>query len=240
MDGTDQVWNVEVLKKVLANAEQGATEDQLFMGVAATIDPLPNFSRDDAAAMLLKAAQGGQPRAQRFIGLGLYENAKCSEEEKGKWEPWLRAAARAGDNVARVELASIITRNDLPSADAIKEAKLLLEAAIASDDPYAVKHAVAYFAASPIESLRNPALALTRTDFLLREETVGDPATHEVIAAANAANGKFDAALKSQQRALEKANRLHWDTSLMTERLVRYQSHELWTGDLFELPSGGP
>jgi TonB family protein len=237
MDTTDGVWNIESLKKVRANAELGVPDHQFFMGLAGSIDPLPGFSSDDAATMLLKAAQGGQRKAQRLVAERLRANEKCLEQEKGKWERWLRASVRGGDNIARVQLASAMLEMQPLTPERLSESKSLLETAAESTEPYAVKHALAVLAASPIDEVRNPALAVKRAEFLRNEESVSDPASHEVIAAANAATGKFAAAVTSEKRALEKAKRLHWDTSLMSERLARYQNGQTWTGDLFALPT---
>jgi hypothetical protein len=136
-----------------------------------------------------------------------------------------------------MQLASAMLERQPLTPEMLSESKSLLEAAAESSDAYAVKHAVALLAASPIEAVRNPALALKRADFLRREESVSDPVSHEVIAAANAVSGKFAAAVTSQKIALEKAQRLRWDTSLISERLAHYQNSQTWTGDLFALPA---
>ena len=237
MDGTSGVWNVESLKKMRANADLGVPENQFFMGLAGLIDPLPGFSSEDAASMLLKAAQGGQPKAQRLVAERLRTSEKCAEQEKGKWERWLRASVRGGDNIARVQLASAMLEREPLTPGDLSESQSLLVTAAESTEPYAVKHALALLAASPIDAVRNPALALKRAEFLRQEETVSDPVSHEVIAAANAASGQFDLAVVSQKRALEKAQRLRWDTALISERLARYQNNQTWTGDLFALPT---
>lgn len=223
------------MKKVRASAELGAPDFQLLMGLAGTMDPLPGFSREDGELMMLRAAKGGQPKAQRLIGLRMLREAKCAGQEDPRWEPWLRAAVRGGDSVAQVFLASTLLERAAGAAKTIREARSLLETAAESADTYAVKHAIAILSTSPIEAARNPALALQRSEILKAEEHAPDPSSYEIIAAAHAVNGRYDVAISNQKRALSKAKRLHWDITLMQARLTRYEKGELWTGDLFAL-----
>jgi hypothetical protein len=100
-----------------------------------------------------------------------------------------------------------------------------------------LKHAVALLAASPRESLRNGSLALEAANKLADTWLRGDPQAMEAVAAAYAVNGKFKDAASRQQKAIRLATRLHWNISLMTERLAAYRSGQHWTGDLFVLPA---
>jgi hypothetical protein len=59
-----------------------------------------------------------------------------------------------------------------------------------------------------------------------------DPTTLELEAAADAANGSFDSAVKAQQSAVEAATRLGWTTALLEKRLAAYMAGQPWFGDL--------
>jgi major membrane immunogen (membrane-anchored lipoprotein) len=58
----------------------------------------------------------------------------------------------------------------------------------------------------------------------------------EVVAAAHAASGEFREAAAQQRLAIQKAQKLDWDTRAMSERLSDYAGGKPWSGDLFASP----
>jgi hypothetical protein len=229
------LWSVGALRKVRDDCAAGDPNSQYFIGLAATLDSTLQISTPQAHQLLLAAAQGGQPKAQYWIGRRLAALASCVP--KAKMLPWLQQAAASGDGSAQLALA-IELLNDV-STDQIAQAKALLERAATSEAFYVRKHVAALMAASPTEGIRNPALALQVARKLAKDEIQSDPQMFEAMAVAYAANGNFSEAALTEVSAIKKAKALYWNTSLMAERLKAYQSSQPWFGDLFIVPSAG-
>ena len=56
----------------------------------------------------------------------------------------------------------------------------------------------------------------------------------EVLAAANAQDGKFADAISLQKRAIRGAQRFKWDTAPLQQRLAKYEARTAWTGNLLD------
>ncbi|TLY91810.1 MAG: TonB family protein [Gammaproteobacteria bacterium] len=242
MEGGGVLWDVGALKRIRETALTGDPGAQYQIGLAAMLDPSLGIPRTQAHALLVSAAQGGQRQAQYWAANRFMSAGRCSAVSKKL--TWLRAAAAAGEGAAQLALATDLLSGQ-HSAEQVAEARSLLEQAAQADSFYVRKHVTALMAASPLEQIRDPATALAVANKLSKDPIQSDPQMFEALAAADAVNGKFSSAGTKQWTAVKRAKELHWNTSLMEERLESYRNSKPWVGDLFSLPpvqggSSGP
>jgi len=227
----DSMWNMRAVKKVKAYADAGHPTAQYVIGAMAFADEAFRMPRQDAARMVVAAAQGGNVDAQYWVSnyLDRFENCR-----PGKAQPWLEIAARKGHEGARLMLADLLLRNPQPAE--VERARELLSGIARTTDAYILRHAVAFLAGSPQAGVRDPVLALKLARRISFSRSPVDPQMREAVALALAANGDMKAAARDQERAIKQAKKLYWNTSLMEERLQAYQQGKHWTGDLFVVP----
>lgn len=229
-------------------AEDGAPNAQLIYGLllngpfkeTGTTDASKNELNGHTAGLpwLVKAAQAGEPVAQYEVGYSLMKGDGCRRDAV-KGLKWLQMAAEQDEPNADITLAMRLLRGN-PSATDVTQAKGWLEraAALSEDDgiPNSSQDAklllAAILAATPAASLRDPARAL---QLLKRVHDVDeDPTPFDIRAAAQAAEGDFSGAVRSEQTALARAGQLGWDLSPLQQRLSLYQSSKPWYGSLLE------
>jgi TPR repeat protein len=223
------VWDTRALKGLRAASDRGEPEAFYALAVAATVDPAAGMPVTKARERLFGVAQGGYAPAQFWVARRFESLAACDLADRGS--PWLRQAAAQNDGPALVLTARNALRST-PSAQQVAEARGLLERALDSNDSYALKAAVAALATSPLEGLRNPTVTAGASRKLAKSALQADPQTIETVAAALAATGDFARATTEQQRAIDKARALAWNTRLMDERLAAYREGKPWRGDL--------
>ena len=219
-----------VFKAALPAAEAGDAGAQYVVGQAATLDSSLGITSAHAADLLVGAARAGNPQAQYWVAVQVRAAAACNPPASSSI--WLRHAADGGSASAQVLLAGDLL-SGTPAAAQISEARALLVRAAAADSYYARKHATALLAASPVGGVRDPGAAMTAANQLRAGDIQSDPQMFDVIAAAYAANGSFDAAVEQEEIAIRKAKALGWNTRLMKERLAAYRASHPWQGDLF-------
>jgi TonB family protein len=224
------LWSVSGIQRARESAAAGSPSAQYLIGLLGTLDPSLKIPVDDARKMLLASAQAGMPEAQYWIGSHLRNESYCSGTNK--MQPWLRQAAKSDLSTARIAFVREALAHP-ETASSIEELRTLVHATAGANDAYSVKHATALLIAPP---LADAALALTAAKKLADMDADYDPQVSEVIAAAHAANQDFRQAIRHQERALGTAEDLHWNVSVMRERLAAYQSSQTWSGDLFALP----
>jgi hypothetical protein len=105
----------------------------------------------------------------------------------------------------------------------------LLHEAANSEDPFAQVWATGLLATAPIAEIRDPAFALNRA---IAFQEAGDPDFTEVLAAAQAAGGRFEDAVRTETRALEEAKALRWNDQQLRQRLNSYKGGKPWVGYL--------
>jgi uncharacterized protein len=234
LQGGGALWNFKAVKSVRAAAEQNQPGAQYLVGALGMLDRSMSIPRDTAYELIVRAAQGGHIRAQRWVGRDLGEFGSCIEVDKSNL--WLQQAARGGESSAQVTLARRMLEA-APPPEKLAEVKSLIEAAARSEDPYAVKHAAALLATSTTSELRNGPLARQAAGKLSGTWAKYDPQAVEVSAAAYAATGEFSKAVARQTEAIKMATSLHWNTQRMEERLAAYRAKSAWTGEMFSLPA---
>lgn len=111
---------------------------------------------------------------------------------------------------------------------------VLLQGAAHGKDPFVQAWAAGLLATTPVAELRNPSLALEVARGL---DSRSDPDTRELLAAALAANGQFEEAVRVETEAIRRVESLHWNSAPMQPRLARYQAGEPWIGYLCDCTS---
>ena len=225
-------------------AESGAPNAQLVYGLLLDgpfkeeVDTQEGSKKGRNAGLswLIKAAQAGEPAAQSKVAYSLLEGDGCRRDEV-KGLKWLRTAAEQNEPNADITLAMRLLRGN-PSVAQVTEAKGWLEraAALPEDDgiPNSSQDArlllAAVLAATPEASLRDPSRALQ----LLKDvhDVDADPTPSDIRAAAQAAEGDYSDAVRSEQAALSSAGQLGWDLSPLQQRLSLYESGKPWFGSL--------
>ena len=179
--------------------------------------------------MLLGAARDGNAQAQYWIGSQLHATAACHPRADGS--VWLRHAAAGGSSAAQLALAQSLLAGS-PDEGQLERVGTLLKQAATSDSYYVRKHTAALLAAAPEAPVRDPATARRLALQLAAGPLQSDPEMFEVVAAAHAANGEFREAATQQAVAIDKAQRLGWNTHAMAERLASYRAQRPWNGEL--------
>jgi uncharacterized protein len=213
-----------------ARAEAGDPEAQFVYGVLLLEREDLNKFGERPMPWLLRAAQAGVAGAQYFVGVHAL-NGVLVEPDPAKGVAWLAMAAESGHAQSQVALANYFVAHrtdDAVSADARK----LLELAMAAGDIEAKYRLAGLLATSPDSSQRDPARAVELISDL-RIRLNEDPAMHEVLAAALAAQGDFESAVKCQTVALSRARHFRWATSPQKKRLAGYRAGKTFTGTLF-------
>jgi TonB family protein len=229
------LWNIPVLQQTRERALTGDPSAQYRIGLAATLDSSLGIPENQAQALLLSSAQGGNPSGQYWAAKRFTNFGDCQEDKR---LPWLRAAAQSGNGAAQINLAETLVRGT-PSPDQLMQARALIEQAAQSDDFYVMKHVAAVLGASPLLALRDPATAQTVAERLMKDSIEADPLKYEAAAVAYAANRKFWEAATGEQLAIKHATQLGWNTGAMQQRLALYRRSQAWTGDLFAAASAG-
>ena len=232
-EGGGSLAVLEPLQRAHAAAEAGDSQGQYVFGLAATLDNSLGVSSTSAGAMLMSAARAGGAQAQYWIGSQLRATASCHPHADGTI--WLQHAAAGGNGAAEMLLATELLR-DTPAAAQIAQARAALAQAAQSEDYYVRKHVVALLAASRVDAVRDPHTAVALAQQLLHGDVQSDPHMFVAVAAAYASSGDFHAAVAQQQRALQKALTLGWDTHTLTTQLAAYRAGRPWLGDLFASP----
>lgn len=171
---------------------------------------------------LLDAAQQGLPHAQYMIGRNLLFGRGC-EVDVAKGMEWLKKSAKKDFSPAQYLLAKRI--QDEPGDRSAF--KLLLENAADSNHSASMLDLAWFLATSKEEADRDPSRAL-RLAKGAGEKTKDKVTSWQTLAAAYAANEKFDKAVKYQKKAIKKAKYLGWDLALLEHRMDTYQANSMW------------
>jgi len=174
----------------------------------------------------------------RTGGVSLALGDGCRRDQV-KGLKWLRMAAEQNEPNADITLAARLLRG-VPSAAEAAEAKVWLERAAALTEADGIPNSsqdarlllAAILAATPQASLRDPARALQMLKKV--HDIDDDPTPSDIRAAAQAAEGDYSDAVRSEQGAISRAGQLGWDLSPLEQRLSLYQSGKPWYGSLLQ------
>ena len=220
------------VEKARHDAEAGDANAQTLYGMLLQGVPQLSKPRSEAMPWFVKAAQSGSPVGQYELGVSLLLGWGCNCEVNKALE-WIRKAAEQDQPDAEVSLAEYSLRGK-PDLEAVKRARIWLERAVQRDHRDGKLYLAALLATAPFAEERDPARALVLVDDVFRS-VEDDPTAYEIRAAAQAARGDFENAVKSQRKAVSLARVLGWDLAPLNERLASYAARRPWQGDLLEL-----
>lgn len=217
-------------------AEDGAPNAQLVYGLLLDgpfkEEGASNTSEHAGLPWLVKAAQAGEPVAQYEVAHNLLQGNGCRRDET-KGLKWLQMAAEQNEPNADVTLATRLLRGT-PSATDVTQAKGWLDRAAEQSDQDAKLLLAAILAATPQAALRDPAQAMHLLKEVQDVDVDEDPTPFDIRAAAQATEGDFSDAVRSEQAAISRAGQLGWDLSPLEQRLSLYRSSKPWYGSLLE------
>lgn len=208
-----------------AKAKTGNSADMYNFAYIGSLVKELNIDKQEANRWFLNAAQAGNLRAQYEIGKALFRGDAC-QRDTGKALRWLTLAAEENSPDAQYFLGmSLLNTDDSPQSKQLaidwlrKAADGHLEKAIA--------RLAWILATDKDEAIRNPSKALT----LAKEIFDNYPdllRSNETMAAALAANGMYDEAVKAQLRAIKEARTIQYPLTDPTARLNAYKNKTPW------------
>jgi TonB family protein len=221
----------ERVKATQSKAVAGDPAAQMLYAMMIAGLPQLHQTYTEALPWFLKAAQAGAPYAEFQVGTGLLMGRGCHCDET-KGEIWLEKAAQADQADAQVSLAEYLLK-DASKREAVAGALVWLERAAKQGNDAGKLYLSAILAASPSAEVRDPGRALALVESL-DHDYKNDPSVGEIRAAAYAARGDYQAAVKAQLEAISRAKDLGWDLTKLAQRQTVYASHQAWTGNLLE------
>jgi TonB family protein len=221
----------EYLVRLKRRASAGDPFSQLLYALVLAGQPQLHEPPRAWLPWFVKAAQAGLPAAQYQLAVDLMNGTGC-HRDVAKALRWLRMAARAHDAQAEVALA-IRSLRGTPTDENLAQARDWLEPAVAQGDRNATLLLAALLAAAPDPQVRDPARALALMRKIYSRVSY-DPTAFEIRAAAQAAQGHFAEALRSERAAIKGARSLHWSLGPLSQRLASYQAGKPWYGSLLE------
>jgi TPR repeat protein len=161
--------------------------------------------QERAIELLRRASAGGHAEAQLFHARHLL----TTDDGAGFDDQalvWLREAASSGSSVdAMMLLGTLLARGEQVPADPAEAVSWFKRAAAATDDAETINTVAWILAVAENRALRDPDAALQLMDDLMNADRAAatNPAYIDTWAAAHAATGAFEEAVKVQGRALE-------------------------------------
>lgn len=171
----------------------------------------------------LKSAIQDYPAAQYQLGLSLIRGQGCIED-KAKGIEWLSRSAASGQPNAKQYLGSLAS-NVLSKESHQKAVALFKEEELSA---YAKLDYAWLLATSPYPEVADPKQAIELADDLSHRKFMDEATQYEIKAAAYAALGDFAEAVDMQEDALDKADDMDADTSVIEERLALYKQKKKW------------
>jgi uncharacterized protein len=223
--GSDNIVGIpsDMYKKTKKAAESGDMIAQLNIGSwHKRLSNLPE--KINSTEWLFKAAQQGNINAQYEVGESLLYGQGCVSD-RSKGVEWLTRAASSGQVDAMNLLAGLATNDS--SIKAQKQALSYMSKLETLSASTAIRLSW-LLATSPYVEIANPKKAIALVNNIDTEELKGDVTKREILAAAYAALGNFDKAIDYQEKALDKAEYLDFDTTELKQHLSLFKQNKKW------------
>lgn len=221
--------NKDAVKKYIdelrAKAESGKVVDMYSFAYIANLLPELQVQKQESNSWYFKAAQAGLPHAQYEIGKALMRGEGCKvDQTKGVY--WLTLAAKSNSPNAQYFLGvSLLNSNKF--AQNKQQAIEWLNHAVAGGHEKAAMRLAWILATDTNDSVRDPKRAMELVTNI-SEKYPDQLRANENLAAAQAANGIFDEAIKNQKTAINLAKKIDYPLTELEARLVAYQQHQAW------------
>ncbi len=212
-----------VYEKTMARAKKGDFNAQFEIGYW-EMKLQVSEGKINPNEWFLKAAIQGHPNAQYELGKSLVYGNGC-RQDKAKGLEWLTRSAHNGLGSARQLLASVASKQN--TLESQKEAIAYLDG-LEKLSAKTQLNLAWMLATSPFAKIADPKKSLEIVDNMSWKNFSDDITLYEIRAAANAALGRFDKAVDLQEDALDEAEDLDADLTLIKEHLARYQKREKW------------
>lgn len=184
-----------------------------------------NIDKRDTNRWFYKAAQAGLTSAEYQIGKSLFLGDGCVQDTR-KGLRWLTMAAEEKSPDSQYFLGISMLGSDKVAEDRPKAIEWLNKAANAHHEK-AMMRLAWILATDKDDKVRDPARALSLVNEVYKN--YGDKLrSFEVLAAAQAANGKYDDAVNSQKSALKEAKSIEYPLDDVQARLNTYQNKQPW------------
>ena len=229
----DYLWG---LRKKAVKGDPAA--EAIYGTVLAGLPQIQSSRRTSFLPWLVRAAQAGDPLAQYEVGASLQFGFGGCLPDEVKALRWLHLAAAQHEADAEVALA-VRLLDGASDAGQIDAARKWLDQAVTQGNVAGEMYLSALLAAARQAAVRDPARALRLERKAFAHVDV-DPTGYEIRAAAQAAEGHFTQAVKSEREAIGKAHALEWNLSALKRRLALYRSGKPWYGDLLDYGSPTP
>ncbi len=222
-------WDKEKVKNYVdelrIKAESGTSADRYAFAYVTSLISELRVERRESNNWFLKAAQEGLADAQYEVGKSLFRGEGCKTDVK-KGIEWLTLAARANNPQSQYFLGVSMLGSEQFKQNKAQAVEWLNHAAVNKHAKAGMR--LAWILSTEVdESFRDPQKAL-----ILAKEFYKDYAdklrSNETLAAAQAANNLYDAAIKSQKLALEAAKEINYPLDNLNKRLMSYEQHQPW------------
>ncbi len=221
------IWDKKKIKEYIdslrAKAETGTTSDMYSFAYVTSLISELRVQRKESNEWFLKAAQAGLPRAQYEIGKSLFRGEGC-EVDTQKAIEWLTLAAQDNSPDAQYFLGVSLLGSDQFQQNK-KQAIEWLNHAVAGKNPKAAMRLSWILSTDDDDAYRDAKKSLA----LVTEVYENYPdkfRANENLAAAQAANGMFDEAIKSQKLAIKLAKKIDYPLDALNNRLMIYQQNQ--------------
>lgn len=209
-------------------ADYGILRAQWLLGHIYYFDLAKRGStKEQAFEWYLKAAKGGWPEAQTFVGES-YMYADGVAEDFEKAYSWLSKAVQHYDPNAEFAIGMLFYNGNGRAKD-LSSALSWFKKAASKEHIMSINNLAWIYATSSQKAFRNPKKALFWAN-KLRSKSQGKPLFLDTRAAAHALAEEFDVAIALQNEAISLLPKDIADNRLVEfeQRLVSYQNNQSW------------
>jgi uncharacterized protein len=221
----DQLKIKKYVTELREKASTGTPNDMYVFAYITDMLSELKVQRKEANFWLLKAAQAGLASAQYEMGKSLVRGEGCKQDVQ-KGVQWLTLAAQDNSPDAQYFLGVSLLGSDKFQQNKQQAIEWLNHAA-ASGHPRAMMRLAWILATDHEEHIRDAAKSLTLVNKIYAFYPDKFRA-NETLAAAQAVNGLFDEAIKSQKEAIKFAKQIDYPLDALQLRLVAYQQQQAW------------
>ncbi len=206
-------------------AKQGNPNDMYALAYLGDLVPELSVKKSESNQWYYQAAQAGYSKAQYEIGKSLFRGEGC-EQDTHKGLYWLTMAAEERSTDAQYFLGISLLGSDKIQEDRPLAIEWLQKAASAKHEK-AMMRLAWILATDKDEHVYDPVKSLALVNEVYKNYA-DKLRSNETLAAAQAANGLFNDAVKSQQTAIKEAKHIDYPLDDLQARLESYKNNQSW------------
>lgn len=213
------------VEELRETAKNGTPQDKYTVAYIGDLVNELGIKKEESNRWYYQAAQAGYSKAQYEIGKALFRGQGC-EQDTHKGLLWLTMAAEDESPDAEYFLGVSLLGSSKIQEDK-PQAIAWLNKAAAGKSEKAIMRLAWILATDKDDHERDPARALQLVTEVY--DTYPDKLrSYETLAAAQAANGLFEDAVKSQKKAIKEARHIDYPMDELKARLEAYNGHQPW------------